>query len=568
MKKYISLLMLVTASVFVISCEEHNLLNSGNKQNTSLITGVTVLQERNPSLPSTVRDVPVQLKGKTRATNESGALIGNSDQILGYSYKVGNSILGDYENVGDQIIDIDKVKKLQTSYITSKALQQYIPEVLTYSDMDSYVSVLNKTKKVISGFSVNLGLFKVGRKKTTTETFRSFSCSTDKIVFGELNLFYKNSSFNMQVSDGALKLYGRECQTPSFIKNLYSSSVSNILDAYGEYVLTGYVTGGKAFALYEGESKTVNESSLKTRNMDRSINVTFSWKPDSMGGKDSIGGNFSFGKGNFSSDSMYYDMKHLYTKLWLFGGTPNGISMNSAVNIEAVNFNLNPWVASLANNNTHTLVDITENGLIPMSSIIIEENFKKRMLNTIQELTSKRPRLTMPKIEIMRVFERYSSSNEALYDIVPVLITRQGDRIILRTKHATSLTDEELRKNEVADVFTQKALAIEAQKAKFYELQIDANPTTRLNPSAVSSKYICIDLKGIDEGTMAVYTNPRTGMQYIYDTKNRVAFSHYIDELDGDWILDEYGIRTWVESLPTKNISMASLANSYHIIGL
>lgn len=67
---------------------------------------------------------------------------------------------------------------------------------------------------------------------------------------------------------------------------------------------------------------------------------------------------------------------------------------------------------------------------------------------------------------------------------------------------------------------------------------------------------------------MAVFTNNRTGMQYIYDRKNHIAFAHYIDELDGDWILDEYGIRTWVESLPIKSISMASLANSYHIIGL
>lgn len=33
-------------------------------------------------------------------------------------------------------------------------------------------------------------------------------------------------------------------------------------------------------------------------------------------------------------------------------------------------------------------------------------------------------------------------------------------------------------------------------------------------------------------------------------------------------ILDEYGIRDWVESLPTKSIAMATLANSYRIIGL
>jgi len=35
-----------------------------------------------------------------------------------------------------------------------------------------------------------------------------------------------------------------------------------------------------------------------------------------------------------------------------------------------------------------------------------------------------------------------------------------------------------------------------------------------------------------------------------------------------NWILDDYGIRDWVESLPTRSISMATLANSYRIIGL
>jgi hypothetical protein len=57
-------------------------------------------------------------------------------------------------------------------------------------------------------------------------------------------------------------------------------------------------------------------------------------------------------------------------------------------------------------------------------------------------------------------------------------------------------------------------------------------------------------------------------MQYIYDTKKKVAFCHFTDDIDGDWILDEYGIRDWVESLPTKSIAMATLANSYRIIGL
>ena len=35
---------------------------------------------------------------------------------------------------------------------------------------------------------------------------------------------------------------------------------------------------------------------------------------------------------------------------------------------------------------------------------------------------------------------------------------------------------------------------------------------------------------------------------------------------ENEWT--NYGIRDWVESLPVKSISMATLANSYRIVGL
>lgn len=89
---------------------------------------------------------------------------------------------------------------------------------------------------------------------------------------------YKNSSFNLQTSDGALKLYSRECLSPAFIKNLYSSTISNMLDSYGDFVLTGYVTGGKALALYAGETKDGIASVHKEEKMNNSIDATFSWK--------------------------------------------------------------------------------------------------------------------------------------------------------------------------------------------------------------------------------------------------------------------------------------------------
>lgn len=565
MKKNLSMTIAIGgACLLLASCADDETIDMVNQGPTPVFTEVTTLQNRNPQLPTQVRtNNLITLKAKTRATNGSGALIGNSDKLLGYSYSVGNSVLGDFSNVGYQVVDIDKVKALPyTGYVSSKALQAYMSDRFSYADGESYAHKLSRTKKISYGFQLNLGLFKLGRKKKVEETFKSISSSSTHSVFGELNLLYANSAFNLQSSDGAKKLYARECLSTAFMKNLYSSTMSNILETYGQFILTGYITGGKAFALYAGETQSDESMTLKEKDMDHSIDASFSWK------KDSASGDFKFGKGNCSADTSSYNMQKLYTRLWLYGGTPHGASMNSADELKSIDFNLSPWVESLADNSKHTIIDLTENGIAPISTFVLEENYRKRFDCLMSGIARSRPKLIMPKIVIMRVFERYAATGEALYDIAPVLITRQGDYIILRSGIAATQTDGELRRNEDAAVFSQKAHDITNRESRFYELKIDANPVTRLNPVVSSAKYINIDIKKIDESSMYVYTNERTNIQYIYDVKNKVAFSHYIDALDEDWLLDEYGIRTWVEELPVKKISMASLANSYHIIGL
>nr|WP_289226169.1 hypothetical protein [uncultured Bacteroides sp.] len=57
-------------------------------------------------------------------------------------------------------------------------------------------------------------------------------------------------------------------------------------------------------------------------------------------------------------------------------------------------------------------------------------------------------------------------------------------------------------------------------------------------------------------------------MGYIYMPEAKVALSYYISEWDEDAVLDDYGIRDWVENLPEKKIAISSLANYYTIIGL
>lgn len=59
-----------------------------------------------------------------------------------------------------------------------------------------------------------------------------------------------------------------------------------------------------------------------------------------------------------------------------------------------------------------------------------------------------------------------------------------------------------------------------------------------------------------------------SGIVYIYDAENKIAFSYYEDIVNGDIVLDQYGIRDWVETIPQKSISIAAISNLYRIIGL
>ena len=108
--------------ILVPGCVDNNDLAeefpSGNRD-------IVIVQERDPKLPvNSVNHSVVTDEDKiiSRSSDENGAIIGNSDELLGYSYAVGNSILGDYANVRYPVVNIGKVKEFGTDYVSSKAL--------------------------------------------------------------------------------------------------------------------------------------------------------------------------------------------------------------------------------------------------------------------------------------------------------------------------------------------------------------------------------------------------------------------------------------------------------------
>ena len=102
------------------------------------------------------------------------------------------------------------------------------------------------------------------------------------------------------------------------------------------------------------------------------------------------------------------------------------------------------------------MIDLQDGGLYPISDFILEENFKQRYNDTHMDFQYQES-LEEPYIEIIKMYIRKSNSGEKLYDIVPVLNTRQGDKLIFSNPDAASQSDEELKANSIPATFLTKS---------------------------------------------------------------------------------------------------------------
>lgn len=164
----------------------------------------------------------------------------------------------------------------------------------------------------------------------------------------------------------------------------------------------------------------------------------------------------------------------------------------------------------------------------------------------------------------LRVLTKTSASGESLYDVAAVLTTRQGDQIVLSKSNAT---DAELRQNEDDNVFIKKAQIISAELSRYFssDIQISYNTRKRINPQMRSP--LCMVLENFNEKGFCKYYHEATNMEYLYDPTTKLCFSFFADERD-ESLLEVYGLSSWASNLVEKQISIATLANLYTIIGL
>ena len=509
-----------------------------------------ILQERNPNLP--LEEKLILSKPQTRKSNS-----GKDEIFLGYSYKIKdrNHIQGSINSLGFPIIDIDSIRKYRPSYLQEKLITVTETNIFTYNNLDKYLYDSRFGKKVSSEFTFNPKVFATEKKEAITKLFGNI----EKATYGKLEVSFLKGQSTLNHLPSSRLWYISQFQNHIFTNILYNAPMASILNEFGEFILTDYFTGGKVYALFASKAKEGTTAQQKEDDMYTSINTSVI----NLNNATSI--NLGFNGSNFDATTTFKSTD-TYLDMKTFGGE---VSQSVAINtkVSNINIDLTPWRYSLKDMANNTMIDIADNSLYPLSAFVLEQNFKQRLDDTFNEILPANKELVPPRIEIVRVLARTTPSNEALYDVAAVLVTRQTDRIILSDAMASSATDEELRKNENNEVFMQKVEKIATEKSKFFssDIEISYNKDTKLNPTLKSP--LSIELTGFNERNFYRFYYEKTNIEYIYDPATHLCLSYYINKGD-DRILDIYGIRNWIESLPEKKISITTLANSYKIIGL
>ena len=559
MKTFFYIIILSAVIPFFIACSDN--LDLPTSQMSAIEAenseGDVVIQKRNPNLPEVVTKAPTFEEGLTR----NNATIGSSDKFLGYGYKLynGNYIPSDFDNFTHSILNIEAIKAYDESYVDEKYPNWNDQSSYTYYNFDDYTHFSTESKTIKTGFSLNLGLFSIGKKRTTVETFRTFINETMEQTYGEMNILFAHGKFMLLNSSGSTKVYARQFLRRSFINNLYTSTISSVINSYGDLVVVGYYTGGRAFAQYMGNAASSTNVEQRTKSLDTSITASLTYEGDSLNAS------FGFNGKNGKFDSTVYKKQDIFLRVKTLGGIQNEESaINTTMSLKDINIDLQSWRKSLNDSKNHTVIDLTQEGLFPMSDFVLERNFQRRFDDTSKNILLPVTRLYTPSIMITRILKKTSTSGDNLYEVAAVLVTRQGDQIVLSNGNAT---DAELKQNEDNNVFLEKAKAIAEEKSKYFssDIQISYNTTKRLNPMFRSP--LCIVLENFNENGFYKYYNETTNMEYLYDPTTKLCFSFLADDGD-ESMLEVYGLSTWVSNLTEKRISMATLANLYTIIGL
>ena len=187
--------------------------------------------------------------------------------------------------------------------------------------------------------------------------------------------------------------------------------------------------------------------------------------------------------------------------------------------------------ASLNDPNKAVLIDINDEGLVPISDFIFEDNFKRNIRLNRGSI------FHTPSIQIFwRQIDHHKVSP------VMVLKTRLNDNLIISNSNLVLEINQVRSGNyDLNDAINHFDTLID-NKTFFYDLNVvGINLIRPFLENSTTNHYNIFD---INEGDMQKFYNSNNGILYLLYESTDKKFAYAIHD---DYILDTYGIRDWVD---------------------
>ena len=498
-----------------------------------------VLKERDPNHPW----VPVKRKGLSRSAPVS---IGLKD-CVGRSLKCDAFPIENMENLGYPVIDMDKFTKDYPGYFTSWRLGNGFAESYSYASFDRFLENSSTTKKVGGGLSLNLGIFKIGAKRKVTKVFTKSYAEDSQSVFGMLSVLIRDSCYNLQLSSNIKKKIVSNYLHEIFKDELYNTSPSEFFSNYGGFVLSRYITGGKALGFYCGTYNNTEKSETKERDMNTEISGSYGFKNVSASADLGIGKNFADGSSSTNKFSS------LQTSIQTVGGSPEFAAFSIPQDINTINVDLSGWIRSLNDKKTHSIIDIMDEGLIPITDFIIEDNLKEAIFDIYKNGVKTTDPLQEPYI-LIQIDVLFMQGGEWK----SYLVTRYGEKILLRYVRF----EGESRINGTINHEVQRL-----KKIFGLRIVVDSQIGDDWRDAPVDTPFAIVD-EFLGEEYMSKFVDPDNGTIYLLLDTGIFLDKDNVYTIHSDKILDEYVMQDFVNRLPVVNITKETLLRNYRLIAL
>ncbi len=566
---------------------------------------------------------------------------------LGAVHRIGNGILGCPTNITNN--GVINVKSILNDKETSKYLFNYKlikddSHLEYYESINDITRVISKSKKINAGFHLNLGLFSIGNITTYTELSHKYKKENTKSIYGQLDLYYHFNTIGLETTKSALSKITYRNLDESFISAMYYTPISDYVKNKGYLIVSNIITGGRAMALLDISISDKLDISGNAKALSSLFSASYGWgKNDNKSSdkdknkdddkksntKDGVVLGIGIAKGNAEVNSLLKSISNINCYLTTFGGQPLHNTPNVPVDLKNKIIDLSEWRKSLADEKTHSFIEIGDGGLIGIDNFVLEKNLKKIISNVITNDSIRNYEMQEPCVELRNFSYNLLGGTKEPKNrtaISFIIHTRHGDKIAIIDEdfkdkingsyryqyddgddeaddfnnevddylledeidrlYSESIYLNQSELNESYDEFNREALDLYVKLRDKFSCKITkaAYPTDILTLSDIKNPTIHYDYIhmyapptyiyslinfSFDENNLYKYQNPRTHIWYIYDKKNKTALSYYDgeEEDDDDYILSTYGLEDWASKIKIRRIPMRLLMD-YDIIAL